>query len=104
MRLRVALLLCLAACEQRTSEPAHPPAPVHVEHAVAESELALVRFTPDALRRLGIQTANVQRAEQPDTRLVGGEVIVPPGRSVSVVAPVGGMVQAVAATANALTP
>jgi RND family efflux transporter MFP subunit len=59
---------------------------------VAESQLTTVTLTPEAVRRLGIATAPVESAAVAPTRTVGGEVVVPPGQSIVVAAPVAGTV------------
>jgi RND family efflux transporter MFP subunit len=67
-------------------------APAHVEHAVPESALATLTLTPDAVRRLGIETAAVERRSVAVTRLLGGQLLVPPGRVMTVAAPTAGIV------------
>ncbi len=66
--------------------------PAHVEHAVPESALATLTLTADAVRRLGIETAAVQRQNVAVTRLLGGELLVPPGYVMTVTAPTAGIV------------
>ncbi|MFO0708689.1 MAG: HlyD family efflux transporter periplasmic adaptor subunit [Sandaracinus sp.] len=83
----------LACSGSGTSAGPERPAPSHVEGAVAESSLATVHLSPEAAARLALRTATVTRAVVPSTRLVGGEVLVPPGRSVVLTAPVAGIVR-----------
>lgn len=85
-----ALLTLALACQREPSSP-HAPAAV-VAHPVAESELPTVRLTPEAIARLGIETTTVRTASLPRSRLVGGEVVIPPGRAVTVAAPLAGEV------------
>ncbi len=94
--------LLLLGC-QAASPPSHPEKPAHVEHPVAEGELAVVRLSALAIKRLAIETALVERSTLAEVRLVGGEVIVPPGRTTSVTAAVSGMVRA-AGDGRALLP
>jgi multidrug efflux pump subunit AcrA (membrane-fusion protein) len=75
-----------------------------VEHAQPESELPIVRFSAQALQRLAIQTAEVQEATLPGVRLVGAEVVIPPGRTMSVAAPVAGLVRPASANGVRLAP
>ncbi len=78
---------------------ATPPPAVHaseVDHPVLETTLPVVRLTPEAVTRLGVETTEVQRSAFPMSRLVGGEVVVPSGRAVLVTAPVAGLVRFVA--------
>lgn len=51
-----------------------------------------MRLSPEAISRLRIETTTVKAGSVPHTRLVGGEVVVPPGRSITVTAPVAGEV------------
>lgn len=81
----------LLACGSGSS-PAPHEAPAHVENAVPESALATVSFTAEAMARLGIATTTVESGAAPAIRLVGGEVTVPPGRSVTITAPIAGVV------------
>lgn len=79
----------LAGCGK---EVAKPIAAAKVANPVAEGALTTVTLTPDAVRRLGIQTENVDSLAALPTRSVGGEVVIPPGLSVTVSAPVAGRV------------
>jgi RND family efflux transporter MFP subunit len=66
-----------------------------VAHRAQESELTTVTLTPEAERRLDIQTAPVERRAMARTREVGGEVIAPPGRTAMLTAPLAGVLRAV---------
>ena len=55
-----------------------------------EAELTTVRLTPEAVKRLGIETVAVKTDVAPATRSLGGEIVVPEGRGVVVTAPVAG--------------
>lgn len=91
----VALLssLCLLACGRSPATTHASPAPSRVESPIAEADLATVRLTKDAESRLGIVRAKVESAPASDSRLVSGEIIIPPGRTMTVTAPVGGVVR-----------
>lgn len=69
-------------------------APAKVQNAVTEAQLTTVTLTPEAVRRLGILTAAVESLTVLPTRTVGGEVVVPPGLSVTISAPTAGTVLA----------
>jgi RND family efflux transporter MFP subunit len=58
-----------------------------VQNRVAEADLTTVRLSPDAEKRLGIETANVERRKVVRTRTFPGEVIIPQGRSAVLAAP-----------------
>ena len=88
-------LLALAGCRAPLAAPvanAHPPAAT-VDHPVAETDLPVVHLSPETVARLGIETTTVTAGAVARTRLVGGEVVVPPGRTVTVTAPVAGEVR-----------
>jgi RND family efflux transporter MFP subunit len=94
---RIALALWLS-CGCEDPAPAPHSAPATVAHAIAETDLPTVTLTAEAVLRLGIETAVVRKGAAPRTRLVGGEVVVPPGRTIAVTAPVAGEVHFVTST------
>ena len=98
-RLAIALVF-MCGCDSPSPTPHHTPA--EVAHAVPETELPTVTLTPDAVSRLRIETSVVRAGAAPRMRLVGGEVIVPPGRTLTVTAAVAGEVHFV--TSAPLTP
>jgi cobalt-zinc-cadmium efflux system membrane fusion protein len=65
-----------------------------VVHAASESDLDAVRLTAEAAHRLAIQTARVDDLTVRSVRLTSGEVIIPPGQTLTVSAPVGGELRA----------
>lgn len=71
----------------------HPP-PASVSNPVTEASLTTVTLTPEAVERLGIETEQAQLSLEPPARTVGGEVIVPPGQTLLVTAPMAGTVLA----------
>jgi len=79
-----------AGCGKRADDKAAPAA--KVEHAVPESRLATITLSPEAVSRLGIETATVDTGGVAPTRVVGGEVITPPGRALTIAAPAAGTV------------
>lgn len=93
--LALALLMVALACGQATqsAEPSPAPASLRDDH-VDEASLATVSLTPEATRRLGVETvsAEVRMLESP--RRLAGEVIPPPGRTVTIAAPLAGLVDA----------
>lgn len=91
----LASALLTSACEQKKA-PTHAAAS-GVTHPIAESALPVVQLTAEAIARLRIETTTVRQGAVPRTRLVGGEVVVPPGRTVTITAPVAGEVHFVAA-------
>jgi membrane fusion protein, heavy metal efflux system len=87
--LTVAMAIAASAC---SNDAAKQQPPAKVQNAVTEAQLTTVTLTPDAVRRLGIRTAPVESLSVEHTRTVGGEIVVPPGLSLTVTAPVAGTV------------
>jgi cobalt-zinc-cadmium efflux system membrane fusion protein len=81
--------------------PQKPAAPVKVENAVKEGDLATVKLSPEAEDRLGIRTAPVEYTNATRTRTFGGEVVLPPDSVITVSAPVVGTILDVAAEPSA---
>lgn len=73
---------------------------VTVQHPRTEADLSTVTLSPEAVSRLGIQSTAVMVERVSQTRTVGGDVVVPEGRSIVVSAPVAGTLTATPA-ANA---
>jgi RND family efflux transporter MFP subunit len=84
-------VLVIAACG---ADAPKPVSAASVANPVPEGALTTVRLSVDAVRRLAIATEPVESASVQPTRTVGGEVVVPPGLSVVVAAPVAGTVLA----------
>lgn len=83
----------LLACSGEAGSEVSVTAPAHVENPVSESELALVHLSAAAMSRIGLATARVVEGDFPQRRLLGGEVVIPPGRTFVVAAPVAGVVR-----------
>lgn len=64
--------------------------PAKVENAIKETELATIKLTAQAEQRLGIETAAVAIQTVAETRSFAGEIVLPPDRTTSVAAPLGG--------------
>ncbi|MCI0704418.1 MAG: HlyD family efflux transporter periplasmic adaptor subunit [Planctomycetia bacterium] len=67
-----------------------PPIPATVSKPFKEDQSTTFTITAEAETRLGIRTAPVVRKAMSRKRVYGGEVIIPPGRSVIVSAPLAG--------------
>nr|MBK7063561.1 hypothetical protein [Deltaproteobacteria bacterium] len=96
MKLRPALAAATlaAACQRTPPSAPHAAHPATVAHAVKESELTTVTLTPRAVERLGITTAPVAPASGVQVRTFAGDVSVPPGRALTLAAPLAGTVHA----------
>lgn len=85
--------LALTACGGSNAGAGKPtkvnPAKVDTRR-VGESELTTIQLTEKAHARLGIQTLPIDYRPAPESYTVAGEVIVPPGQTVQVAAPVAG--------------
>src|SRR5207248_2688569 len=71
------------------AKPSPPPVPATVPKPFKE-DAAAVTLTPEAEQRLAVRMGTVERKSVPRVRVYGGEVVVPPGRSVAVAAPLAG--------------
>lgn len=89
-RVLTLLFLIVPACSREQPAPAaHQPAAT-VSQPKAETELTTVKLSPEAIKRLGIETEVAQVQDAAGTRTVGGDIIVPEGKRVQVTAPVAG--------------
>ena len=91
------LWLALTACGGSNAEAGKPAkvAPAKVDtRRVGESELTTIQLTEKAHARLGIQTVPIGYKPAPQSYTVAGEVVVPPGQTVQVAAPVAGTLKA----------
>lgn len=90
------LIVCagLLACGGNDHAPPKAAAPAAIANPVTEGSLTSITLTPDAVRRLGIETSTTAVESVSRTRNVGGEIIAPPGGAVTVTAPAAGLLQA----------
>lgn len=93
------VLLAVAAapaCSRNGADaPAAKPAPATVQQPRTEAELTTITLTAEAVQRLGVQTAEAKVERVSEVRTLGGEIVVPEGRTVAVTAPVAGTLIAV---------
>jgi len=86
------LLLSCASAPTAGAKTA-PTAPAKVENReVKESDLATITLTPQAEKRLGIETSAAEFRSLPQRRIYAGEAVLPPGQTMTVVAPVAGTI------------
>lgn len=89
----VSLLLCLlvfTGCNTPKAAETKAPPPATVENAKKETDLATVKLTPEAEKRLGIVTAPIEMRDVARTLELSGEVVMPPGQTYTVAAPLAG--------------
>jgi cobalt-zinc-cadmium efflux system membrane fusion protein len=92
----VVAIAVTVSCSRQQAAPAAKPAPATVQQPRTEAELTTVTLTDEAVKRLGVQTAEARMERVSEVRTFGGEIVVPEGRSVAVTAPVAGTLVAVA--------
>jgi RND family efflux transporter MFP subunit len=92
-RLVPAISIMVAMACGKDAVPAKSEAPAKVANPVAEASLTSITLTDQAVQRLGIETGTAAIEAVSRSRTAGGEVIVPPGGSVTVTAPVSGTLQ-----------
>jgi membrane fusion protein, heavy metal efflux system len=84
------LLILVSGCSTSEQPPASAEPAAHVDAPRPEAELTTVKLSPEAVKRLGVETATARIDTAAATRSLGGEVVVPEGRLVTVTAPVAG--------------
>lgn len=94
MKLQFAFICSALFALGCTEAPATKTAAATVDNGVTETQLTTVTLSQEAFDRVGIATALVESTTVAPTRTVGGEVVVPPGQSLTVSAPVAGTVVA----------
>jgi RND family efflux transporter MFP subunit len=92
--LLVLLVTSGMACSKEASQPSKAAPQVKVDRPVTEAQLTLVTITPEAMKRLGIQSVAATVESVSSTRTLGGEVTVPEGRLIVVSAPMAGTLAA----------
>ena len=85
-------VLAICGCSSDAPSPAKPAAPAHVEAAKPEAALTTVKLSPEAVKRLGVETVIVRTDSAAATRFLGGEVTIPEGRLLTVTAPFAGTI------------
>lgn len=82
--------LLFAACGRDPAPAASAPAAAKVTAPVTEAALTTVTLTEEARKRLGIETAAIERRSVARTRSLGAEVVPAGGAQVTVTAPMAG--------------
>ena len=91
----ICAVLLVSGCSKK-SEPASAAkaSPAKVEMVPHETELATLKLTSEAVKRLAIEVVPVEKQEVSRHRTLAGEAIVPSGRSIIAAAPVPGVIAA----------
>lgn len=86
MRLELLLALVVLGCSAKSSS-VKPEKPATVAHPAGETEQAVITLTPEAEKRIALTTARITTVTLRKTRVVPGEVVVPSGGVITLVAP-----------------
>lgn len=90
----IAAALAAGGCGAPHSGAAKAESPAKVAKVAQEEQVNTIVLTADAEKRLGVATAPVESKSLPRVRSYGGEVVLPPGASLVISAPVGGTLSA----------
>jgi cobalt-zinc-cadmium efflux system membrane fusion protein len=83
-----------APAAAKADASAKPAGPSKVTGAVKEADLAKLELTDQAEKRLGVEAVEAKKRPVPRAISYGGEVMIPPGRLISVASPFLGTVEA----------
>lgn len=86
----IAFTLLFSGCPKESSSSEKPPAHAKVENAVKETDLTTVTLTSEAVQRLGIELAIVEKRSIEKHRTYGGDIVPVSGKSITVTAPLPG--------------
>jgi RND family efflux transporter MFP subunit len=84
----------LVGCTTQHADDAQKSSPAKVENPTKEAELATIKLTPEAEKRLGIVVAMVENQTVSRARTLAGEVVVPQDQTISVATPMAGTLHA----------
>ncbi len=90
----IAAVFIASGCSPQIPTKTKPISPAKVEMVPHESDLATITLTKKAESRLGISAVASELRRVQQHRTFGGEVIIPSGRSIMIVAPMAGVVSA----------
>jgi RND family efflux transporter MFP subunit len=88
----IGLLVLRVNAGEKPAAP-NPPEPATVAKPAKEADLNIVTLTPEAAESIGVKTAKIIREPRQRTLTLPGEVVLPPGHSVVVTAPVAGTIR-----------
>jgi cobalt-zinc-cadmium efflux system membrane fusion protein len=71
-----------------------PPAASSIDKKLDETQITTVTISPEAKTKLNVRTAPAERRTLKRVRFYGGEVMAPPGQTMTISAPLGGQIKA----------
>lgn len=89
----------LPGCQKADKTKPESVKPAKVEKLPVETNLATITLTEDANRRLGITTATVAERKVTRRRTLGGQAVIPSGKTIVLAAPLAGIITRVDQTA-----
>ncbi len=81
------LFFGIVGCRGKEDAPEETEVPAKIQNPVSEQKLTTIRLSPAAEKRIGIELGQIEPKDVGRTRQLGGELVVPPGSSVTVTAP-----------------
>lgn len=84
------VLISLAGCRKPSPPSAQKSPPARITKHPSEDNISLLTLTPKAVERLGIKTGKIARLPLTRYRTLGGDVVVPAGKTIIVTAPLNG--------------
>ena len=90
--LGVAVMWSLGYMPHREASPP-PGLPASMPKILKESQINVITLTPEAMQRLALRSAPVERKTVRITRFYGGEAMIPIGQAITVSAPLAGVLK-----------
>jgi cobalt-zinc-cadmium efflux system membrane fusion protein len=84
------IITCGLGCSSGQGSSTPQETPAKIQNPRTEADLSTITLSPEAVKRLGIETVVATQDIAASTRTLGGEVVIPEGRTVIVTAPVAG--------------
>ncbi len=88
--LGIIIIMMTAGCSSPHAAEQKLPPPAKIENGKKESELATIKLSAEAEKRLGIETASVEYRELPLRLNLSGEAVIPQGQIMTIIAPMTG--------------
>ena len=88
----IIVFVAIVGCQKSDKTKPESVKPAKVEKLPVETDLATITLTEDANRRLGITTVAVIERDVTQRRTLGGQAVVPTGKTIVVSSPLAGIV------------